>query len=666
MGNNYEVTSYGTDFGVIRQLIIEPISMNQLRESLHILTKNLGTGSYLDGILLTLMCTNSSEIEEAKSIATETLAAVQYQQIILAIPKEPLEIFALLKEHQALSYLKKNEASLYAEGGELHEEWRIWEDDKFAQITDTVADLFSPEKQMLDYFWQGECHEILNTRQMKKLASTLMYKVFPDCPIIGEPRLAMDDFGGKWGYRKDCRDITIKLTEKGAAEKLWEETAAAPKHIVTQIFKANGILKKNQAGDYVIERPDDTSFKGAAKTWDCFQKYLSLAKQRPVEMKNLVKALRQPPFGMKCRAMPLFFAAVAHEELVLGNISFEFYRNATNIQKITAIENDTLEKIFTTPEKYKLVYVDVGDNQKALINALGKIYEVTFNPGDPSLEKVKKVGFAIGLWWRALPKHAQLTNEISHEADILREFIFRPLAELEPDTQQILLKDAFEYVFDANKQVKQKRVEEVVLPIKEEFETILDHLNKKIFNQYAHVFGKEESTIVGEAISTWFSTLPEDKKKYVYNGGPEVIIDTCRDNPEVNERILLDAAEKLTGLKIASWGDDMVLKFGGKLESAKEMIDTFELPKSQLPSDPNPIPQINTPSPIPPGQGRLSINIDGKNKERILELLDELSPNGQVLENMLCSTTDQLGKGLDEKEKITILYRFISKYIFGT
>ncbi|MDD2509465.1 MAG: hypothetical protein PHS78_10565, partial [Aliarcobacter skirrowii] len=244
---------------------------------------------------------------------------------------------------------------------------------------------------------------------------------------------------------------------------------------------------------------------------------------------------------------------------------------------------------------------------------------------------------------------------------ILREHIFRPLAELEPDTQQILLKDAFEHVFTADKKVKAKDIEDLIGPIKIEFEMLINNLKTRIMNEYIHVFG--DSYPVGEGVSTWFSKLPEGKKKYVYNGGPEIIIDSCRDNPQLNEDILLNAAEKLTGLKITSWGDDLVVKFGGKLESAKEMVDKFEPPPPpDSQSDPSSSPGL---PPLSPGQGRLSIFINGKNNERILDLVDELSPNGHALENILSSTTDQLGKGLDEKEKIAIVYRFVAKHVFG-
>ncbi|MCI5132017.1 MAG: hypothetical protein D3904_10955, partial [Candidatus Electrothrix sp. EH2] len=252
VGKSYEATAYGDDLGVVRELLIEPVSIGQLREKLHILTQNIGTGTYVDGMLLAVLCASSREIEEAKNIALTTLADPQYQQLVLAVPREPVQLAMLLKEHQALAYLKKHEASLYAEGGELHEEWRVWNEDKSSQLTDTVNELFAPERQMLDYFWLGEPEQVMNDRQMKRLTSAVMYKVFPDCPKIGEPKLALDNFGGTWGYRKDCRDIVCKLTEKNAAEKLWQETASAQKHVIHQIFKSNGLIRKNQAGEYIL------------------------------------------------------------------------------------------------------------------------------------------------------------------------------------------------------------------------------------------------------------------------------------------------------------------------------------------------------------------------------------------------------------------------------
>ena len=61
----------------------------------------------------------------------------------------------------------------------------------------------------------------------------------------------------------------------------------------------------------------------------------------------------------------------------------------------------------------------------------------------------------------------------------------------------------------------------------------------------------------------------------------------------------------------------------------------------------------------------MALSIKGKSKTRNFEIIDDLSSNGQALENLLNTTVDQIGGSLDEKEKIAIIYRFISKHVFG-
>jgi hypothetical protein len=653
---NCEATSYGDDFGVVRKLEIEPVSMNQLKESLHILTKNLGTGLFIDGLLLVVFCTNSSEIENAKQIAASVLSQPQYQQVVIAVPKEPVLLFAVIREHQALSHLKKHEANLYAEGGELYEEWCVYDHDRTTQLKDIVDELFAPEKQMLDYFWLGKLQKVMNTRQLKKMASSVMNKVFPYCPFILEPKLALDDFSGNWGYRKDCRDITMKLAQKDAAEKLWDETASNSKHIITQILKSNKILRKNKAGDCILGKPDPEKNNGAYKTWECMEKYISKARKAPLRMELLVRALRKPPYGVKCRVMPILFAAVAHKELVYGNISFEFQKTSAQIEKITAIENDTLEKVFISPEKYRLVYVNVSSNQNALINALSKLYEVNFLPSDPPLEKVRKVGIKIGEWWRSLPRHAQLTEKVSESALQLKEYIFQPLANLNPDIQQILLKDFIE-LFEDDSKLTSKKIENGILPYKQEFERCFEKLKLRILDSYTSVFGRDQSP--DEALLRWFSGLSKDKQNYTYNGEAAVLINACRKNNEINKEDLFKIANDLSGLDIESWGDELVLIFQGKLDAAKNHVDTFTPPSTSGSCSDFPVLGFD------PDQARLSVFSQGKTRERIFDINKEISSNGQVLENMLNSIIEQLGKGMDEKEKIMILYRIIEKHIFG-
>jgi hypothetical protein len=192
-----------------------------------------------------------------------------------------------------------------------------------------------------------------------------------------------------------------------------------------------------------------------------------------------------------------------------------------------------------------------------------------------------------------------------------------------------------------------------------EFENLLDELKKRIIAEYIDVFGDDSNP--GHGLTAWFTGLSEEKKTHVYVGETACLVDTCRESGDINDDTLLNIAEKLTGLQISSWADALVVKFGAKLESAKTFVDSFEPP----PVNPDKDDDTDLVKDLPPGQGSMSIFLNGQNKVRTFEIMDSLSPNGDVMENMLNSTIEQLGKGLDEQEKVAIIYRVVGKHVFG-
>lgn len=655
-----EAREYWDEYGITRQLEVMPVSLYQLQNSLHLLTKNLRDGEYLDGVMLVAMCGNSQNIKEAQEIAMNELASEA--QAIVAIPTQPIEFFQSVREHQALAYLQKEEPHLYSKEGELYEEWRVWQEDCEKELKEGLEKLFDPTQEALEYYWKGRLRpDIRNDRKLKKLVNQLMRDVFPNCPQIGDDKLAQDKFAGNWGYRKECKDICLKLTRHEAAKDLYDETAAAQKHVITGLLKSNGILSKNPAGEAVIQKPNKEDHPGAARTWECINEFIERSKKSPVEMKKLVKKLRQPPFGLKCRAMPVFFAAAAHRELALGNLSFE-YRRGQNFQKVTAIESDTLEKVFINPEKYRLIYINVSSDQKELISALANVFSADISKAFLPLERVNAVGAAIADWWRALPGHAQKTEAIWDGSRIMRDHVFRPLARIDADAEQILLKDIFEHVFTVQgKTIKRNQVIKKVNPIREEFETAAQRLHEKLFAVFQSVFGKkgEQSQDGTASLSQWFAGLDSERQNYVFNGDPAVLLNQCRKETAISPETLVAIAEKMTGMELESWADEMVLKFEGKLDSAKKYVENYSPP---LP----PVSESATPySPISEDQVKLILmNNSNGNQERIFKLNQELSDNGQIMVNMLNATVDQMGRSLDEQERMQVFYRFIQKHIF--
>jgi len=45
--------------------------------------------------------------------------------------------------------------------------------------------------------------------------------------------------------------------------------------------------------------------------------------------------------------------------------------------------------------------------------------------------------------------------------------------------------------------------------------------------------------------------------------------------------------------------------------------------------------------------------------------MEDLSPNGHVMENMINTTVDQIGRSLDKEEIVAVFHRVLSKNVFG-
>ena len=658
---SHDATEYWDEYGVRRSLIIKPVSQHQLTESLHLVTKHLGKGDFVDGLLLLALCDDTKQIETIREIAITELSDSSYQQVVLAVPKHPVECLGFVREHNALSHLLETEPHLYGPGAELRDEWELWENDITKQLKDGLEGLLNANNKMLDYYWAGrEYSEISNRRQLKKRINEVMKTVFPDCPYIGDDKLALDVMSGHYGYRKDCRDISLKLAQKEAATILYSESASAPKHVINLLLKSNGILVKNQAGEPVIQRPDERDHRGAAAVWDVVTEILKKAKKRPQDMKTLVNRLRKPPYGLKCRVMPIFFAAAAHQDLSLGNISFEFHKSEKKIEKITSFDGETVEKVFITPDKYKLIYVDVSTEQNEVIKGLAQVFEVPLESGLRPLERVRRIGEHIAAWWRSMPGHAHRTNEVSEAADVFRTQMLNPLSQLDADMEKVLLTDLLHEVFDAEdkKAIRAASIKKVITPIRKELEGAVENLEKRVLAVFSAVFPTPEpDSEEADGLTDWYRALSQNKREFQFYGDAGILMEKCRGNSDpLDAAGRLEMARKLTGMELASWADDMVDKFHGKLESARNAVEAHKVV--------HPIPPPTLPRPDA-GSFALSLSTNGFHDSRTFEIDGELSENGVTLENKLNADIDQIGRSLSDKQKMSVFYRFVSRHIFG-
>ena len=266
-------------------------------------------------------------------------------------------------------------------------------------------------------------------------------------------------------------------------------------------------------------------------------------------------------------------------------------------------------------------------------------------------------------WWLNLPRHAQLTEDVSDETAVFREHLLKPLAAVDSDIEKILLQDAFVHVFTITpgNPVKSDKVQRVVEPVRQELEEAEKRVTVQIYSVFASVFNGDEAGSDGifgvnesseespddkqkediegaAALKKWYEALPDDKRNYTFDGDAGKLIRRCREE-EIDIKTLGSISEDIVAMKIDSWADELVLIFKGRLYSARNSVESHK-------TDISPPPQIDI-VPTPPGAVRLTITSGAELSERILDHIEELGQNAVVMENMLNATMDQLGRSLD-------------------
>ena len=233
--------AYSDDFDVERALNLELVDYQEFQDK-HTWIKNLGDGQFIDGFAFVVLCDNGDEIRRAKELA---LADLNHPQILIGIPKEPLlQLFLLLRKHEAIKYLETEQGNLYGVGAELRDEWEQQERDYITTIKGMIGPLLDPQNRLMSWFLEGtEVESMGSISKLKAVASEMMYKVFPNTPKISLQRLTTET--GKDSYIASRRAILDKLLLHDGPEQLAKETSARDKAVIEAVYKRNGILRQS-------------------------------------------------------------------------------------------------------------------------------------------------------------------------------------------------------------------------------------------------------------------------------------------------------------------------------------------------------------------------------------------------------------------------------------
>jgi len=647
-------TGYSDDFMLQRGLVLELVGPEDL-ESSERWTQNLGGGDFYDGYALVALCENRADIEAAHEAAG---ACLKHPQIMLGVPNEPVQIGRLLRNHDAIRHLEKTQSHLYGEGADLREEWEQQDKDHLDAIGKVIGPLLNPESRALTWFVDGEELPNIGSRsQLRKAASDLMRKVFSQTPVIAHERLTTEE--GRDSFISARRAIIDKLLKPNGAELLAKETNRRDKTVIDFVYQKNGILRSSETG-YELGKPDAAQYGAMAAVWDEIEKLLKEAKEKPLPMGEAVAVLRRPPYGMRSRCLSLLFAAVLKPYIQRGNISFEYDKSKSSATRVTRVNGEVLDDaVVSWPDKYRLVYTDIGEKHDAILFAMASVFDVPAGEESDRGQLIGDIHEGVMQWWRALPAFSRKTARLDKQAMSVREKILRRLAAPDADPQEMLLNVLAEAIQPAEgkEAISPDAVSDLFGRVKGQIDTaveqvLLPRLNTGISQVFAGKNSGEAQP--SERLRAWYAALPDEKREMRLAGDATVLIQAARkaDKETVDDDVFVrEIAKAITGMEVENWGDEMVDRFLGRLESARKAVEEAESSERIDGGDENTITIWR------PKQGQISIVVaDGSGAfRRVFVPVSKISPGGENLRRVIEGAIEGIGRTLPTGECETIL-----------
>ena len=650
-------TGYSDDFMLDRHLELALVDLIDLKDPTAWIT-DLGSGRFIDGRSLVILCETGADIRRAQELAATSL---KHPQILIGIPQEPVRVAALLRKHDAASLLEKTQGNLYGPGADLRDEWEQQEGDLRRAILQKVTPLLDPQKQLLEWLMDGkELDGIRSQSRLRDAVSDMMRKVFPHTPRIAHDRSAIES--GPDSPKRARRNIIDKLMQPDGPTLLGKETNSQEKTMIRAFYAETSVLRqvRGQGDRFEIAKPAASQNKAVSAVWDEIDAAVQGAKAEPLEMSDLVGCLRNSPYGMRTRTISLFVAAVFRPYILRGNLTLQQTRGGGATEKTSRITGQVLDDAILTPGKYRLVFVDIGEKHEAIILGIAEALGVDAGPDANKGALLDEIHAGLTRWWRSLTHFARETRMLDQTTLGLRDTILRPLASESADVHAILLEHLAEVMHPASgkERISKAAVSDLFGRIKGALENaVAEHLNPRINDVLVDVFGQEGkgSRTGADALRKWYAGLPAERRDVRIAGHPLILSARARElqtSGARDDQVPGELAAEISGTGSENWPDSMLEQFRGMLGGAKKTIEEADI--LSLPPD-EPGKKVIVPVPKP---GQVSVTILAESQSgfrRTFVPVEKVSPMGENLRNIIREAIRGIGNALPAGERETIL-----------
>ncbi|MGQ9681559.1 MAG: hypothetical protein ACUVX9_03370 [Anaerolineae bacterium] len=339
---------------------------------------------------------------------SDALPAPRREQLFFAIPRNLHGIREGFEELAAWKWVSENIAELEGDSVARRElrGRQLAARERLGRAISRCFDLAAAHVSS-QWVWKGNVLHLTSARQLALLLSEACDRVFHSSPIVRNELINRQSLSSAAAAAR--RSLIERLLDHGHEAALGLEGYPPEMSMYLSVLKVSGLHHEegegwafgpSHAGDPCRVQP----------LWDEIDRFLAQSEAAPRPVTALYAVLRQPPFGIKEGLLPVYLAVA----LLRWRTEIAVYEEGGFVPQMRIAE---WERLLRAPERFALQRYLLNNSRSRVLLGYARLFRPDVEPG--SVQPLTCVRLLMG-FASQLPRHTQLTDRLSHEAQAVR------------------------------------------------------------------------------------------------------------------------------------------------------------------------------------------------------------------------------------------------------
>lgn len=583
--------------------------------------------NYADGLVAYIVC----ETDEQHEALEGYLKAARHPRVVFLCSKEPLQgISELAYDYLALQILKKDNSFLQQDPF-AEVELAAYTADYEQQIEIAISPLVDYRLAEQVVFYKGARLRAPRSHyDLSRLVSDICEISFSKTPKINNELINRTNVTRTVANARkkvvrallsDVRKPQLGLTGYGPDVSIFRSLLRRPR-----IYREEG-----KRVEIVLDEQVEREFRTVI---ELIKEKLMDTKSQPMPFSRLLDELRQPPYGLRLGALPVFIA-----------IAFRDLRKRLLIRdkdaRETPLDAELLEVITKNPEQFTVETIGLDRVKKDYLERLSVLFKDFLPSETTSHNYAYPVGMAMKRWFVSLPRYTRESRRHSERARLLGRVLSLPMTD---STELLFLSIPASITGRAEFSIEEVETYiDGIETVKRELETHIVFVRAQLEEVAKQCFGVSGANhLLSTIISEWYAMLSDRTKSYAFSGTAFKLMSLAKSvKGEDNSSVLDKLVTMMVGLDLVDWSDDIRDRFEIELQETIQSITDVE--RDTLPEE----------------HHKVTFAYDnGEVHERVYAKV-EISSLGQVLYSELASALDGFADAITMDEKRQILLELL-------